>query len=131
MALSIAQLAKSGGVSVETVRYYQRRGLLRDPRPSQHPGSGIRHYDEDDLLNLRFILAGKDAGFTLAEIMQLQQLDQSDDRAEARRLAQDRIVAIERDMARLAASRDLLRRLVDRCASGKDQACPIIATLAG
>lgn len=131
MALSIAQLARAAGVSVETVRYYQRRGLLRDPRPSATPGAGIRHYDQQDLTTLRFILAGKDAGFTLAEIGRLQQLDRVDDRATARALAAERVAAIDRDLARLTAARARLSRLVDQCASGQGGSCPIIATLAG
>ena len=61
MARSIAGLAKAGGVGVETVRYYQRRGLLRTP----DRGDGIRRYDEDDLRRLRFIRSAQAAGFTL------------------------------------------------------------------
>lgn len=130
MSFSIAQLARAAGVSVETVRFYQRRGLLRDPQPSRHPGSGIRHYDEDDLRTLRFIRSAKEAGFTLEEIGRLQQLDAEDDRAEARRMAQTRIEALDRQIAGLEAARRRLEALARLCASGTGQACPIIASFA-
>ena len=69
MTQTIAQLAKAGGVGVDTVRYYQRRGLLAVPeRPH---GNGFRHYGEDDLHRLRFIRQAQAAGFTLEEIGEL------------------------------------------------------------
>lgn len=129
-AMSIAQLARAAGIGVETVRYYQRRGLLRDPKPSRHPGGGIRHYDDDDLRRLRFIAAGKEAGFTLAGIAHLQELDSIDDRAEARRLAAERIVALDEQIARLQTARDRLRKLARECGKGGAGPCPIITTLA-
>ena len=129
--MSISQLAKAAGVGVETVRYYQRRGLLRDPQPGRQRGLGIRHYGGDDLRTLRFIAAGKQAGFTLAEIGRLQHLDAIDDRAEARALADKRVKALNQQIVRLVEARDMLRRLAHDCGTGTAGACPIIATLAG
>ncbi|MFC4255671.1 MerR family transcriptional regulator [Altererythrobacter xixiisoli] len=129
-SMSIGQLARMVGIGVETVRYYQRRGLLRDPRPSKMPGAGIRHYDETDVQTLKFIAAGKNAGFTLAEIARLKELDALDDRSEARRLAQERIAALDADIARLQHARDHLSRLAHECGAGAGGLCPIIATLA-
>ncbi len=131
MAMSIAELARAAGIGVETVRYYQRRGLLRDPKPARSGAGGIRHYCNDDVRALQFIAAGKQAGFTLAEIGHLQHLDAMDDRAEARRLARERIVALDEEIARLAEARDRLSTLADACGKGGGGACPIIATLAG
>ena len=67
-AMSISQLARSAGVGVETVRYYQRRGLLADPRPQKTGASGIRHYGPDEERRLGFIRMAQAAGFTLDEI---------------------------------------------------------------
>lgn len=129
MAMSIAQLAKSAEIGVETVRFYQRKGLLRDPKPARSPGSGIRHYDQSDLRTLRFIAAGKQAGFTLAEIARLQELDATGDRAEARRMARERVKAIDTEIRRLRRSRANLLRLEQACRSETTKACPIIALM--
>ncbi|HWT52247.1 MAG TPA: MerR family transcriptional regulator, partial [Caulobacter sp.] len=70
MAGTIANLAREGGVGVETVRYYQRRGLLRTPEKSGGSAlsGGIRRYDAEDVRRLRFIRAAQGAGFTLDQI---------------------------------------------------------------
>lgn len=128
MALTISQLARSAGVGVETVRFYQRRGLLADPRPSQVPGAvGRRHYGEADTQRLRFIRRAQAAGFTLAEIAELLDLDRSDDRARARIMAQARIAALDEEIARLEAARASLGKLARACAKGGAGPCPILA----
>ena len=66
--MKIGKLAESVGVSVQTVRYYERRGLLTEPERTQ---SGYRSYDHETLLRLRFILTAKALGFTLAEVQEL------------------------------------------------------------
>lgn len=131
MAMSIAQFARSAGVSVETVRFYQRRGLLRDPRPSRLRDAGIRHYDESDLRALRFIRSAKLAGFTLEEIGRLLRLDAEGGRAEARDMAQRRIAALDAQIAQLQEARRQLASLAQSCAGGGAGPCPIIATFAG
>ncbi|MFT6570526.1 MAG: MerR family mercuric resistance operon transcriptional regulator [Sphingomonas echinoides] len=90
-SMTIAGLAREGGVGVETVRYYQRRGLLGTPdRPgASSAGGGIRRYSAADARRLRFIRYAQAAGFTLEQIGELLALDATDDRARARQLANE------------------------------------------
>jgi MerR family mercuric resistance operon transcriptional regulator len=127
-SLTIAGLAKSGGVGVETVRYYQRRGLLAEPPRTGGTGfgGGIRRYGSEDVRRLRFIRSAQGAGFTLEEIGELLALDATEDRARARALAEARIVALDAKIAELEASRAALHRLAHQCAGGKAGPCPII-----
>lgn len=128
MNLSIGKLAKSAGVGVETVRYYQRRGLLRVPEQNRADpwSASMRRYDEDDLRRLKFIRAAQAAGFTLAEIAELLRLDMSDDRARVRALARARIDALDAKIAEMEAARSALVRLADQCASSARGPCPIL-----
>ncbi|HSG34344.1 MAG TPA: MerR family DNA-binding protein [Sphingomonadaceae bacterium] len=127
MAMTISQLARSGGVGVETVRYYQREGLLFDPRPSRLGYvKGRKHYGPDELRRLHFIRAAKRAGFTLKEIGELLRLDSTRERPRARELARARIAALDAEIADLQAARKSLDRLARECAGGKDGPCPII-----
>ena len=90
---TIAGLAREGGVGVETVRYYQRRGLLDTPQRTggMGLGGGIRRYGEEDVRRLRFIRSAQVAGFTLEQIRELIELDAGEDRARARALASERL----------------------------------------
>jgi MerR family mercuric resistance operon transcriptional regulator len=94
-ALTISKFAQQGGVGVETIRYYQRRGLLPEPqRPTGSGlGGGVRRYDDADVRRLRFIRTAQTAGFTLEEIGELLELDALDDRARAREMARARVAA--------------------------------------
>ena len=85
-SMTIAGLAREGGVGVETVRYYQRRGLLNEPDRPTGAGSGgsVRRYSFNDARRLRFIRSAQAAGFTLDQIGELLALDATDDRARAR-----------------------------------------------
>jgi MerR family transcriptional regulator, mercuric resistance operon regulatory protein len=123
-ALTIARLAASAGVGVETVRFYQRKGLLPVPASS----GAVRHYDETDVQRLRFIRAAQRAGFSLKEISELLALDASEDRARVQALTRTRLAALDAEMAELAAARAMLAGLLDECTSGKAGPCPIIAT---
>ncbi|MES2293542.1 MAG: MerR family transcriptional regulator [Pseudomonadota bacterium] len=120
--LTIGTLAREGGVGVETVRYYQRRGLLAQPRR----GDGIRRYGSEDLRRLRFIRTAQAAGFTLEQVGELLALDATEDRAKARTLARARIVALDAKIAELQTARDALKRLARECAHSTGP-CPIIA----
>jgi MerR family mercuric resistance operon transcriptional regulator len=120
---TIGGLAKSAGVGVETVRYYQRRGLL--PEPPRPPGE-IRRYGDDDLRRLRFIRRAQAAGFTLEQIGELLALDRTDDRVRVRELATERLAALDERIAELEQSRAALERLRSTCASGKKGPCPIL-----
>nr|WP_188237214.1 MerR family DNA-binding protein [Sphingopyxis sp. LK2115] len=127
--MTIGKLATAGGVGVETVRYYQRRGLMGTPARSGGAGrgGGIRRYGADDLRRLRFIRAAQTAGFTLDEISELLALDQSDDRARVRTLARRRIAALDAKIAQMTETRAALARLADQCAANEAGPCPIIA----
>lgn len=133
MAGTIANLAREGGVGVETVRYYQRRGLLRTPEKSGGSAlsGGIRRYDAEDVRRLRFIRAAQGAGFTLDQIGELLDLDAGEDRARARALAAERIEALDRKIAELQAAREALARLAGACAASDAGPCPIIEAFEG
>jgi len=127
MALTISELARSGGVGVETVRFYQRKGLLHDPRPGDTGGAkGRRHYGEEDVRRLSFIRSAKAAGFILDEIAELLGLDASDDRPRAREMAEARLAHLDAEIAQLERARRSLRRLAGECAGGGAGPCPII-----
>jgi MerR family transcriptional regulator, mercuric resistance operon regulatory protein len=127
-SMTIGALAQQGGVGVETVRYYQRRGLLDTPaRAGQGLNGGIRRYDAEALRRLKFIRSAQAAGFTLEEIGELLALDASEDRARARALAQARIAALDAKIAELQTARAGLTRLAKECGSGKAGPCPILA----
>lgn len=125
--LTIAKLAAAGGVGVETIRYYQRRGLLGLP-----PRAGaVRRYAASDVRRLRFIRRAQAAGFTLEEIGELLALDSSHDRARVRALAGERLAALESKIAELEAARSALTRLSKACASGTKGPCPILEAFEG
>ena len=131
--MTIARLAGAGGVGVETVRYYQRRGLL--PTPARPEGSGlgggVRRYGAEDMRRLRFIRSAQAAGFTLEQIGELLALDAGEDRARALTLAQGRLAELDARIAELEAARAALRRLAGACAGGGKGPCPIIAAFEG
>ncbi len=127
MALTISELARGAGVGVETVRFYQRKGLLFDPRPGQiATAHGRRHYGDDEARRLRFIRAAQRAGFTLEQIRELLELDRSNDRARARAMASARIVELDARIAELAAARRSLESLARECGQSDEGPCPII-----
>jgi len=122
--LTIGSLAAEAGVGVETVRFYQRRGLLAVPPRA----GGIRRYGKRDVDRLRFIRRAQAAGFTLAEIAELIALDAGEDRPRARQLAKARIVALDEKIAELKEARTSLARLAKECGEGRAGPCPIIAS---
>ena len=126
--MTISKLAREGGVGVETIRYYQRRGLMPEPeRPTGGGlGGGIRRYDQEDARRLRFIRTAKAAGFRLKEIGELLALDATDDRARARELARARIASLDAKIEELRTARAALTRLATQCASTQSGPCPIL-----
>jgi MerR family mercuric resistance operon transcriptional regulator len=126
-SLTIGRLAASAGVGVETVRFYQRRGLLETPSRD----TGIRRYGADDLRRLRFIKQAQVAGFTLEQIKELLALDSTQDRSRARELALDRLLALDAKIAELQEARDALQRLSEKCGEGRAGPCPILASFDG
>jgi MerR family mercuric resistance operon transcriptional regulator len=125
--LTIAGLARAAAVGVETVRYYQRRGLLPTPARAGGPG-GIRRYDAQDVRRLRFIRSAQAAGFTLEQIGELLALDATDDRARVRALAGERLAALDAQIAALDTARASLRRLAQECSGGSAGPCPILTS---
>jgi MerR family transcriptional regulator, mercuric resistance operon regulatory protein len=121
---TIGGLARTAGVGVETVRYYQRRGLL--PEPARPPGE-VRRYGEGDAKRLKFIRSAQAAGFTLNEIKELLDLDAADDRARAHELAQARVAALDTKIAELRQARDALAGLATACAKKRGGPCPILS----
>ena len=123
-SLTIGRLAAAGGVGVETIRFYQRKGLLEQPTRD----GGFRRYGSEDVRRLKFIKQAQTAGFTLAEIAELLELDAGEDRARARALARERIKALDERIAELEQARDSLRRLASECAEGTTGPCPILTS---
>jgi MerR family mercuric resistance operon transcriptional regulator len=121
--MRISDLAKAGGVGVETVRFYQRKGLLDVPRGEAPAG---RHYGEEDLRRLRYIRQAQAAGFTLAEIARLVELHRTDDRPAAREMARARVAALDEKIAALQTARQSLIKLEHDCAKGGTGPCPIL-----
>ena len=120
---TIGGLAKAAGVGVETVRYYQRRGLLPEPA---RPRGEVRRYGDADLKRLKFIRSAQAAGFTLAEIGELIALDESDDRPRVRALAEARVAALDVKIDEMREARNALAGLATACASKRGGPCPIL-----
>jgi MerR family mercuric resistance operon transcriptional regulator len=119
----IGGLAKAAGVGVETIRYYQRRGLLTEP--ARPPGE-VRRYGEADVKRLKFIRSAQAAGFTLNEIKELLDLDAADDRVRARELARARVAALDAKIDELREARNALAGLASACAKTRGGPCPIL-----
>jgi len=125
--LSIGSLASAADVNVETIRYYQRRGLLEEP---SKPLGGHRRYAASAAKRVRFIKRAQQLGFTLEEIKELLLLEDGQSCRETRLLAEHKLALIEARIAGLSRMRRLLRGLIAECVDGKrPRACPIIATL--
>lgn len=120
---TIGALAREAGVGVETVRYYQRRGLLHEPA---RPHGEVRRYGVEDVRRLKFIRSAQAAGFTLNEISELLELSASDDRARARELARTRVVALDEKIKELQDAREALAGLATACAKKRSGPCPIL-----
>ena len=125
--LTIGVLAKRGGVNVETIRYYQRRGLLREPAK---PSGGFRRYAEDSVKRVRFIKRAQSLGFTLDEVLGLLALNEKEACLETREIAAHKLELIEQKIAGLSRIKKALSSLVRSCdASSAGAPCPIIQLL--
>jgi len=125
--LSIGNLASAAEVNVETIRYYQRRGLLEEP---SKPLGGHRRYAVSAAKRVHFIKRAQQLGFTLEEIKELLLLEDGQSCRETRLLAEHKLALIDARIAGLSRMRRLLRGLIAECVDGKrPRACPIIATL--
>lgn len=123
-------LARRAGVNVETIRFYERRGLLPEP---PRRDSGYRVYSDDDLRRVRFLRRAAELGFTLAEAADLLalRLDAGADRADVRARAAEKLADIEHRIADLTRMRDTLAHLVEACRGhGHTDDCPILDAIA-
>lgn len=126
---SIGVLAEAAGVSVETVRFYQRRRLL--PEPERLRGT-IRRYADGDLARVRFIKSAQRLGFSLDEVSELLKLEDGAHCDEARNLAERKLEDVRVRLADLRNIEAVLSRLVARCGSSQGAVtCPLIASLQG
>ncbi len=126
-SMTIGQVAAQAAVHVETIRYYQRLGLLAAP---PRPPAGIRRYDEKAVARLRFIKRAQQLGFSLDEVRNLLTLEDGQSCRETRALAEKKLDVIGARLADLKRMQKLLKSLIAECDSGKrPRACPIIETL--
>ena len=124
--MRIGELARSVDVNVETIRYYQRIGLLELP---EKPYGGMRSYNDQDLQRLRFIRRAQQLGFSLEDIRELLELSSSDcERVE--KLAAEKLSQVKAKLRQLRKIESILAKTVKQCASRKgNEPCPIIETL--
>lgn len=126
MTYTIGQLAKATAVNIETIRYYERRGLIAQPTK---PAEGYRTYSEGTRSRILFIKRAQELGFTLEEIASLLVHGESPCK-EAQGMAVQKLVNIRAKMADLSRLERVLDGLLNQCASNRDQAhCPIIESL--
>lgn len=127
-SLTIGRLARAAGVNVQTIRYYQRRGLMAVP---PRPPGGVRRYTVQAVARMRFIKRAQRLGFTLEEIGVLLELSDGRHCAQTRELAQAKLAVVEKKIADLAAVRRVLKALIRRCSATSSPAagCPIIEVL--
>jgi len=124
---SIGKLAESAGVAIDTVRYYERNGLLQ---PAGRLASGYRRYGEAELRRLRFIRRAKTLGFSLEDIRTLLELSAERSVAKVKRAAQLKLADIEARIAELERVGAGLRKLIAACPGhGRAEACPILNAL--
>jgi len=126
--LTISVVANKVGVGVETVRYYQRIGLIQEP---EKPISGYRIYPEETITRLSFILRAKQLGFTLLEISSLLELGDGKC-VETKELAKKKLQSINLKISDLSSMASTLEQLIQSCDDNPlHQGCPIIKTISG
>ena len=126
-SIGIGTLAKRAGVSIDTVRYYERGGLLA---PKTRLASGYRRYSELEVARLRFIRRAQALGFSLKEVKELLALSKLRDVARVRRTAQEKLADVEERIASLERIRKGLAGLIAACPGhGRAADCPILKAL--
>ncbi|MGQ0710434.1 MAG: Hg(II)-responsive transcriptional regulator [Rhodoferax sp.] len=127
--LSIGVFARAAGVNVETIRFYQRKGLLLEP---DKPYGRIRRYGEADVMRVRFVKSAQRLGFSLEEIAELLRLEDGTHCEEARSLAEHKLKDVREKMAGLARMEAVLSELVCACHARRGNvSCPLMASLQG
>jgi MerR family transcriptional regulator, mercuric resistance operon regulatory protein len=125
--MTISRLAGAAGVTVETIRFYQRIGLIQAP---QKPSRGVRRYADEDVGRLRFIKRAQQLGFALTEVRHLLTLEHGQSCGAARTLAAQKLEVVDSRLADLTRMRNALNELIKRCDVRRGKVtCPIIATL--
>jgi MerR family mercuric resistance operon transcriptional regulator len=130
--ITIGGLSRRTGCNIETIRYYERIGLL--PRARREGGGRFRRYDRDDVARLRFIRRARQLGFTLDEVRGLLRLAAGDGenvRAETRSLAAAHVADIRAKIADLQAMESVLSEAICECQAGRQSRCPLIEVLSG
>lgn len=127
--MKIGELSKATATNVETIRYYERIGLLPEPARTE---SGYRSYDPAHRSRLKFIRHSRDLGFTIEEIRSLLDLSDHPDRdcSEADQIATHHLEQVEKKIAQLDVLRAELSRIVGRCRGGLAGDCRVIDALA-
>lgn len=124
---TIGTLARRAGVNVETIRYYQRRGLVPEP---VKPLGGIRNYAPEHVQRLRFIRRAQQLGFTLEEVADLLSLEDGLHCHEVEEIAGQKLAAVRERIAQLTTMENALARLIRKCSSNKGKVrCPLISAL--
>lgn len=127
-SMTIGRLARAAGVGVETIRYYQQRGLLPVPATV----GAYRHYPVALTARIRFIKRAQELGFSLDEITELLRLEDGTQRAAIRRIAADRLAQIDQKLTDLKRMQKVLKHLITDCEHTRAELpCPIIDTLGG
>ena len=128
-SLTIGVFARAAGVNVETIRFYQRKGLLPEP---DKPYGSIRRYGETDVTRVRFVKSAQRLGFSLDEIADLLRLDDGAHCDETRHLAEHKLQDVREKLADLTRMETVLSELVCACHARKgDVSCPLISSLQG
>ena len=124
---TIGALAETAGVNVETIRFYQRKGLLPEP---EKPYGSIRRYGAAELARVRFIKSAQRLGFSLEEVGELLKLEDGARCSEARQLAEQKLVDVRQKLSDLQRIESVLAGLVARCSAVRGRvSCPLIASL--
>jgi len=129
--MTMGMVAKQAGVGTETVRFYERRGLIEAP---PRTASGYRQYPEGVVLRIRFIQRAKDLGFSLREISELLSLriEPTTTCSSIKGKALVKLAEIDSKLARLKKIRQAVKRLVEKCEEGAElDECPILKTIEG
>jgi len=127
--LTIGKLAKATGVNIETIRFYERMGLMPPPRRRE---SGYREYSGEDIRRLKFIRRAKDLGFSLREIQELLELRVHPDTSceDVRKRAEAKIASVEAKIKELQRVKRALETLAASCyGKGPEGECPILEAL--
>lgn len=125
--MTIGALAQAAGMHIETIRYYQRRGLVPVP---EKPYGGIRRYQENTLARLGFIRSAQGLGFSLEEVGELLTLDDDAHCSESRLLGERKLANVREKIAHLKQIEEVLARLVAQCSADKSKVnCPLIDSL--